>query len=516
MSDLPSGWVEATLSAVTTINPVADKKSIALEAWVNFVPMPAVGAETGRIDVSEQRRFAKVKTGYTPFLENDVLFAKITPCMENGKMAVVPKLPHLFGFGSTEFHVLRCPEGVLPEFVYLHVSSLKFRYDAEHNMTGAVGQKRVPEPYLAQTAFPLPPTNEQRRIMGKVESLFTELDKGEESLRAARARAGLYRQSLLKYAFEGHLTADWRAANPDKLETPEILLARIQVERDTRYKQALDDWQIDLEKWRDAGEQGKKPAKPKRQNDFVTLSHEVVVELPQVPEKWGYSKLANLGDLGRGKSKHRPRNDPRLLGGPYPLIQTGDVKSAGRIIREYTQSYTEFGLSQSKLWPKGTLCITIAANIAETAFLGFDSCFPDSVVGFSSFEEMISPFYIELFIKGVRQRIEAYAPATAQKNINLTTLEELVIPLCSPAEQAEIVSRLEAKLSTLDALEVQIEAQLARSKALRQSILKQAFAGKLVAQDPSDEPASELLKRIQAEKAATSKPTRKKKAAHAS
>ncbi|RBW54765.1 restriction endonuclease subunit S [Ruegeria sp. A3M17] len=511
MSELPSGWADAPLSQIVEINPVADKKSIPLDADVNFVPMPAVEAETGAIDVSETRRFAKVKTGYTPFEANDVLFAKITPCMENGKMAVVPELPCSLGFGSTEFHVLRSPEGVVPKFVYYRVSSLGFRYDAEHNMTGAVGQKRVPEPYLSNFHFLLPPTNEQRRIVEKIEQLFDFLDKGEESLRAARDKAGLYRQSLLKHAFEGHLTADWRAANPDKLEDPETLLARIQEERDARYKQSLDDWQDALVKWRVDGEEAKKPAKPKRQKALLALDEEDDEELPLIPEKWAYTNLSNLGDLGRGKSKHRPRNDKALFGGKYPFIQTGEVKAASRVIREYKQTYSETGLAQSKLWPKGTLCITIAANIAETAFLGIDACFPDSVVGFSSFEDLVSPYYVELFIQAVRQRVEAYAPATAQKNINLTTLEELIIPLCSPAEQAEIVNRLEAKLSFLDALEADIDNQLARSRALRQSILKRAFEGKLVPQDPTDEPASALLARIKSERDAAPKPKRKRK-----
>lgn len=451
---------------------------------------------------------SEMKSNAARFYDNDVLYGRLRPYLNK----VVR--PRFDGLASAEFIVFEGNDALDAAFLQLRLNASDFVTFSSHLNEG--DRPRVDFPQIGVFKLRLPPLNEQRRIVSKIESLFAELDKGEESLRAAKARAGLYRQSLLKHAFEGHLTADWRAANPDKHEDPETLLTRIQKERDSRYKQALEDWQDALAKWRAAGEEGKKPAKPKRQNQFFSLKHEEITELPQIPDQWGYSKLANLGDLGRGKSKHRPRNDPRLLGGPYPLIQTGDVKSAGRVIRNHSQSYSEFGLSQSKLWPKGTLCITIAANIAETAFLGFDGCFPDSVVGFSSFEEMISPLYIELFIKGVRQRIEAYAPATAQKNINLTTLEELVVPLCSPAEQAEIVSRLEAKLSTLDALEAQIDGQLARSKALRQSILKQAFAGKLVPQDPNDEPASELLKRIKAEKAAAPKPKRKKKAAHAS
>jgi type I restriction enzyme S subunit len=137
--------------------------------------------------------------------------------------------------------------------------------------------------------------------------------------------------------------------------------------------------------------------------------------LPELPAGWAYSYLADMGDLGRGKSKHRPRNDPRLFGGSFPFIQTGEVKAANRVIRSHSQTYSDFGLAQSKLWPKGTLCITIAANIAETAFLGFEGCFPDSVVGFTAFEPVVRAEYIDYFIQAARTRIEAYAPATAQK-----------------------------------------------------------------------------------------------------
>ena len=147
------------------------------------------------------------------------------------------------------------------------------------------------------------------------------------------------------------------------------------------------------------------------------------------------------------------------------------------------------------------MCITIAANIAETAFLGFDGCFPDSVVGFAAYSSVL-PSYVELFIKAVRIRIEAYAPATAQKNINLTTLENLVIPYCSPLEQKQIVDEVAAIFSVIDNNESEIEKALTKTEILRQSILKKAFSGQLVPQDPNDEPASELLARIQAERAA--------------
>src|SRR5690554_6722770 len=129
--------------------------------------MSAVEAERGRIDTSERRLFGAVKSGFTAFASGDVLFAKITPCMENGKMAIVPSLPSNVGFGSTEFHVLRPSSAVDRDLLYYFVSSLSLRHEAQHQMTGAVGQKRVPKRYLENKMFRLPPLNEQRRIVEK-------------------------------------------------------------------------------------------------------------------------------------------------------------------------------------------------------------------------------------------------------------------------------------------------------------------------------------------------------------
>ena len=198
-----------------------------------------------------------------------------------------------------------------------------------------------------------------------------------------------------------------------------------------------------------------------------------------LPKGWIWGKLSDLGELARGKSKHRPRNDKKLFGGRYPFIQTGEVRAANRIIKKYEQTYSEFGLEQSKLWQKGTLCITIAANIAETAFLGFDACFPDSIVGFSA-SKAVLPEYIELFIKSARTRIESYAPATAQKNINLNTLENLIVPYCSLAEQTQIVAILESKLTACDQLAAELAKQLKQAELLKQAVLKAAFSGSLL------------------------------------
>lgn len=148
---------------------------------------------------------------------------------------------------------------------------------------------------------------------------------------------------------------------------------------------------------------------------------------------WKKDKLGNLGCLERGRSKHRPRNDLRLFGGAYPFIQTGDVAESGVYIEKHKQTLSEFGLAQSRMFPKGTLCITIAANIGDVAILSYDCCFPDSVVGFTPYKDVESK-YIYYMMSELQKEIEANAPATAQKNINLKILNDIDITIPSVIE----------------------------------------------------------------------------------
>ena len=171
-------------------------------------------------------------------------------------------------------------------------------------------------------------------------------------------------------------------------------------------------------------------------------------------------------DFGRGKSKHRPRNDVKLYGGDIPFIQTGDIRNAAHVIVQHSQTYSTLGLKQSKLWPKGTLCITIAANIAETSILGFDACFPDSIIGFVADPKKTSADYVEYLLQSVKNKLEEKGKekSSAQSNINLATFEQLKLPFPSLAEQARIVSILDK----FDALTNSITEGLPREIELRQ------------------------------------------------
>lgn len=515
MTDLPSGWAKTQLSDICEINPRADKSAFDADTVVSFVPMPAVEAETGKIDVSETRTFAQVKQGYTPFKKGDVLFAKITPCMENGKMAIVPEMVSEHGFGSTEFHVLRPAEGVDPKYVYLAVSNRGFRYHAEHNMTGAVGQKRVPASILEERELGLPPTHEQRRIVEKIETLFDEIDKGVESLKTARATLSLYRQSLLKSAFEGRLTADWRAQNADQLEAPESLLARIQFERDTRYEAALNAWQDALAEWRADGEKGKKPAKPKGP-ETISLSRSKR-DQPEICCNWALDAFGNhiefLTSGSRGWAKFYASKGATF-------IRAQNLKHDRLDLNDIAFVALPPGKAEGMRTrvTKGDVLITITgANVTKTAVVDADleEAYVSQHVALCRLAPSIKSRYVWQFLVSEtwgRKQLEQAAYGAGKPGLNLTNILEVAIPICSHAEQTEIICLLDARLEAADALGAEIDAALARADALRQSILKKAFSGQLVPQDPEDEPAATLLARIKAERARTTKTARKRKA----
>ncbi|MDA8133161.1 MAG: restriction endonuclease subunit S [Desulfobacteraceae bacterium] len=191
-------------------------------------------------------------------------------------------------------------------------------------------------------------------------------------------------------------------------------------------------------------------------------------------KKWIEEPLDKLGTIERGVSKHRPRNAPELLGGKYPLIQTGDVANSGTFIQDYHQTYSELGLKQSKLWPKGTLCITIAANIAKTGILTFNACFPDSVVGFQTGNKS-NVYYIHFLFAFLQDILEKKAPHAAQKNINLRILKTLKVP----RPPINLQNRFAAIVEKVETLKDKNQDSLKDLETLYGALSQKAFKGEL-------------------------------------
>jgi len=197
-------------------------------------------------------------------------------------------------------------------------------------------------------------------------------------------------------------------------------------------------------------------------------------------DSWKRKTLKEVADVfGRGKSKHRPRNDKRLFDGQYPFIQTGDVRNSSHIIDKYTQTYNDVGMAQSKLWPKGTVCITIAANIAETGILGFEACFPDSIIGIVPNPNETNSDFIEYLLQSFRSVIQAKGKGAAQKNINLATFENELFQFPSVKEQGAIVEKLNYLSKETKKVKTIYQKKMAALDELKKSILNKAFSGEL-------------------------------------
>lgn len=457
MAARPPSWELVQIDEISDINPKLDKSEIASDLEVSFVPMQAVGAETGAIDVTRSRRFSEVEKGYTSFKQRDVLFAKITPCMENGKMAVVPELHGGLGFGSTEFHVLRPASGIFSEYLYFYISSGRFRGDAEHNMTGAVGQRRVPTTYLSQSKIPLPPTNEQRRIVEKIEELFSELDQGIENLKQARAQLAVYRQALLKHAFEGKLTADWRKTHAAELEPADPPTGWS--------RQLLREISV---------VSGGLTKNPKRES---------------LPIKMKYLRVANV---------HADRldlDDVREIGVTEDEVSKLVLVKGDLLVVEGNGSIDQIGRVSE--W-KGTIPNCGHQNHLIRVRL-HDSILPRFVLRF-----LQSPL-------GRGAIVKVASSTTGLHTLSISKVGNLEIPVAPHAEQKVFLDRIEPAFDYVASLEAEIDINLQKSEALRQSILKKAFAGELVPQDPTDEPAAALLARIRTERVAKAAQPKPKK-----
>ena len=195
-------------------------------------------------------------------------------------------------------------------------------------------------------------------------------------------------------------------------------------------------------------------------------------------DSWVVKTIGECGKWERGRSKHRPRNAPELFGGKYPFIQTGDIANADIYIYEHKQTLSEFGFQQSRLFPKDTLCITIAANIGKVAILTYDCCFPDSVVGFTPFENVDSKF-MYYKINDMQKDLEAMAPATAQKNLNLKLLTSVSVQIPTFPEQVEIVRILDIIIEKETRAKEAAQTVLDQIALLKKSILARAFRGEL-------------------------------------
>jgi type I restriction enzyme S subunit len=372
---------------------------------------------------------------------------------------------------------------------------------------------------VANISIPLPPLPEQRRIVAKIEELLSELDKGIESFKTAREQLKVYRQALLKHAFEGKLTAKWREENKGKLETADLLLKRIQAERAERYRQQVKEWETAVKGWEKGGKKGSKPGKPSQPKQLPPLTAEELAELPKLPKRWGWVKLQWISDVSGGLTKNQKRN---TLPNKLPFLRVANVY----FNRLELDEMHEIGLNNSEidrvLLQKGDLLIVegngSVEQIGRVAIWNgiIANCVHQNHLIKTRTDSFANTKYLLYFLMSELGRkfiIRAASSTSGLHTLSISKVEGLFIPLCHIEEQTQVLIELDDKLSAFDQLDQTITTALQQAESLCQSILKKAFSGQLVPQDPDDEPASKLLARIKAERDThTTKSTIAKKA----
>lgn len=367
----------------------------------------------------------------------------------NGAFGIVPK--ELDGAIITgNFWAYEINHDILNiEWFNLFVSTQEFITICDKASSGTTNRKYLNEELFLKFTIDLPTLIEQERMLEKYKKFKAKYDLALSEIMNQQSILKKLYQTVLYEAIQGKLVKQ----NSSE-ESADISLKKIQEEKVKRVKE-------------------------KTLKKITPLSEINEKDKPyHLPDGWVWGRLSDLGELARGKSKHRPRNDARLFTqGNYPFIQTGDVNPEQFYINSFSKQYNEFGLSQSRLFPKDTLCITIAANIANSSLLSIEACFPDSIVGFIPISpaDKTTSMYLNYFIKTIRNELETFAPATAQKNINLGILNEVLVPIPPLEEQKRIVEKVEVLMKKSEILQNKINESKLEVENIMEAILKETL-----------------------------------------
>lgn len=402
--------------------------------------------------------------------------------------------------------IIRCSWNFINHQYLFYFLKSPFIQDIALKSVVGVGRANVSLTSLGGFLIPLPPLPEQHRIVAKIEELFTELDAGVELLKKLKAKLKRYRQAVLKAAVEGNLTKEWREAKQGELEPASMLLERI-------LKQRREKWEAEqLEKMK---AQGKTPKDDSWKLKYKEPLAPDTSDLPELPDEWCWVTLISLctaiGDVDHKMPKAQEQG--------IPYISTRDFLPNGNINFEDAKkiSTEDFEKLCRKIYPNwGDILLSRYGTVGEVRLINNNLKFQASYS-----IAIIKPVFYEVnkFIAmclqsdTVQNQIKKYIRGVAQPDLGLAHIKELILPFPSSLEQDEIISEMNRHISVIEQLEKTIDSNLKRAEKLRQSILKQAFEGKLVPQDPKDEPAEKLLERIKEEKAkqTTTKTKRKTK-----
>ena len=397
-----------------------------------------------------------------------------------------------------------------PRFIFYFLMHSKG--ELEKVSTGTTFKAISKQNILNYSLF-IPSLKEQHQIVSKIEELFSELDNGIESLKKAREQLKTYRQAVLKHAFEGKLTQEWReqqieAGNPP--EPVEKILERIQKEREAHYQKQVEEWKKACKQAQRCG--SKKPAKPRKPKDLPPLTKKELDELPELPEGWGWSYLDYCGYWIGGGTPSKQRKE-YWLDGDVLWVSPKDMKNQYIKITIDKITKTAVKESSAKLIPSGSVLFVVRSGILRrtlpVSITTEISTVNQDLQAFTPFKVFPEYIYWYCVANEFHIRNNCAKSGTTVESIETTQLKKYRISVCSPEEQQAIVSEIETRLSVCDQLEQTIEDSLKKAEALRQSILKKAFEGELTREWRLAHPelisgensAESLLARIRAEKA---------------
>ncbi len=474
MNELPHGWTWASFSQICEINPKHPPNILSPDDLVTFVPMSAIDEVTGSIERPEVRKFREVRKGHTHFAEGDVLFAKITPCMENGKAAIARGLVSGIGCGTTELHVLRPLNGVSPDFVFHYIRQKSFRNAAQAKMTGTAGQLRVPSSYIENSMVPLAPLAEQFRIVTRIKEITEKSRAANNALERTPSLIRQFRRSILSKAFCGELTEH------DPSDEPvEKLLNRILQERRSKWEGSLRV-------------KGKDPTK------LRYIETELSTTKPfDLPEGWQWATIGGLFEVTVGGTPSRKK--PSYWKGTIPWVSSSEV--AFRRIRSTREQITAEGVknSSAKIRPVGTVLLAIVGEgktRGQAAILDILATTNQNVASILCTETPIPAEYVYWWFYYRYSETRSVGEGGAQPALNVPRVKSIPIPVAPIQEQFRIIGQIRGMLRQTSQVEESIKAGLKNISGLEQSILAKAFRGELVAQDPNDESASVLLTRM--------------------
>lgn len=443
---------------------------------------------------TEERPLGEVRKGFTHFADGDVLFAKITPCMENGKGAVARGLRNKLGCGTTELHVIRPLAGISPEYIYYFLAQDRVRCAAKENFTGTAGQARVPVRFIEELEMPIAPLAEQHRIVAKLEKLLAKVHACQQRLEKVPVLLKRFRQSVLAAACSGRLTADWREENLSGQHGERLRNAAI-----TLRAQA----------WRRSGH---KTACPPPQMPGV-------VALPDLPTEWTWLPLGIMGEnpfetVQTGPFGALLHKEEFAVSG-VPVVAVGNLTGMGFTADGlyFVTAQKAKQLSRFDVHAGDVLFARSGATLGKVCVAPPDAMdwrMTGHILRARLNRDFLLPEYCVFALRGapaVTAQVFGSVQGTTRPGYNTALLESIALPIAPLAEQKEIVRRVQALFALAD----QIEARLAKAKTqldkLTPSLLARAFSGKLVPQDPTDEPAAVLLERIR-KSAASGKPKR--------